>query len=83
MILCTIWSIYVFHIKHQKYINISQIRANDDSRIIYEKQASQSEIQYDNSNLVLIQEHDKRYFRVSTTHRQSIQIFIMSIKTLI
>ena len=56
---CGQYVLGVFHTKHHKYINISQIRANEDSRNIYDPQASHSNIQYDHSNLILIQENEK------------------------
>ena len=56
---CVQYGLGVFHAKHHKYINISHIRANEDSWGIYAPHTSYSNIQYDYSNLSLIQEHEK------------------------
>ena len=56
---CGQYILRVFHNKHHTYINISQIKANEDSRRIYDPQATYSDIQYEHSNLILIQENEK------------------------
>ena len=56
---CVQYVLAVFHTKHHTYINISQLRANEDSRITYDSQKRHSYIQYDHSNLIMIQDNDK------------------------
>ena len=49
----------ICHTKHHKYINISQIKENEESKSIYNQQVGHSDNQYDHSNLILYQENGK------------------------